>query len=262
MLKFFANTFWIYTPGIFQKVFSRFFSSFFRIRISRFFIIPYCIFFGLGSDYLDQFESESGESAYNSYSDFFKRRYRMTPKLDSNVIWPCEGYLCDWGKFSQKNNSIVKGHVLDLNAVFASDKTVTQNYFFMNIFLHNHNYHRVHAPISGRINQITRIPGDLVFLRPWFYKRDEISYPAIRNERVIFELTDTENRPWYIAMVGGFGVGSIEIVKDIGLGIEVMVGQEIAKFNLGSTVCLATPLNLSFSKFLDTVSVGQNLPII
>lgn len=259
MLKLFANLFWIYTPGVFQKQISRFFSKVFSFKFSRFFILPYCVLFGLSADYLDQFESESGEANYFSYSDFFRRKYKSALQVVNSKIWPCEGYVCDWGLFSSKNRTIVKGETLNLNEIFASEEEITKNYFFLNIFLHNHNYHRVHSPITGTISKITKISGDLIFLRPWFYKRSDVSYPAVRNERYIFEIIDHQQTPWYLAMVGGFGVGSIDVTNNFSVGSFVQAGQEIAKFNLGSTVCLATPVKIKVEGFLETVSAGKEL---
>lgn len=261
MLKLFANIFWLYTPGFFQKYFSMLFSGIFKHPFSRFFISPYCLFFGLSSEYLDLFESEKGLSSYFSYSDFFKRKYKNPPPMASDLIWPCEGFVCDWGSFSDKNFSKVKGQNLDLNTIFNSNPENTRTYFFTNIFLHNHNYHRVHSPIKGHITKITKIPGDLIFLRPWFYKRHEVSYPAFKNERIIFEITDSFEEIWYLAMVGGFGVGTIEISRECLNGGPVHVGQEIAKFDLGSTVCLATPCKIQVHQFLETVSVGQKIEL-
>lgn len=258
-MRYFANLFWIHTSGPFQKNISRIFSSIFSLKLSRLFILPYCLFFALDSEYLDQFESESGESTYFSYGDFFRRKFRMPPLLESSVVWPVEGYICDWGSFAEKNNSVVKGQCIDLNSIFSSDPLMTADYYFVNVFLHNHNYHRVHSPINGTISKITSIPGDLVFLRPWFYKRNDVSYPAFRNERVIYEIKDDKNRPWYVAMVGGFGVGTIESAPTSVVGAKIVVGQEISKFNMGSTVCIASPQKIETQKFLQKVSVGLNM---
>ena len=157
------------------------------------------------------------------------------------------------------NQTIVKGQTLDLNEIFRSNKTQTAKHYFLNIFLHNHNYHRVHAPVSGTITQITKVPGDLIFLRPWFYSRADVSYPAVRNERFVFEITDQYSQKWYLAMVGGFGVGSIDIENGLGLNSAVSVGQEMARFNLGSTVCLATPMEIKVDQFLQIVNPGEEL---
>lgn len=229
------------------------------MKLSKFFILPYCFVYGLQADYLDQFEPESGDGSYKSYSDFFKRKYKSNISVDSEVVWPCEGYVCDWGRFEARRNSLVKGQLLDLNDIFKSSPEQTKGHYFLNIFLHNHNYHRVHMPVKGEIVSIHSIPGDLVFLRPWFYRREDVNYPAYRNERVVFKIKDEAQNFWFLAMVGGFGVGTIEIMPEVQAGSFLSVGTEIAKFNLGSTVCLATPHAIQVDKFLQVVKPGETL---
>ena len=60
-------------------------------------------------------------------------------------------------------------------------------------------------------------------------------------------------------MVGGFGVGSIEIKNSIQIGASVLAGEELGHFNLGSTVCLASPYKISVEKYLQKTSVGQKI---
>jgi phosphatidylserine decarboxylase len=259
MLKWFANYFWLYAPGDFQKKVSTVFATFFKFRFSRYFIFPYGMMFGLSSEYLAQFKSYSENAKYSSFSDFFERRYKTFPTLTSKQIFPCEGYVCDWGSFSDKNSTSVKSQQIDLNTIFLSSQQLTKNYFFTNIFLHNHNYHRIHAPIAGTVLSVRRVPGVLNFLRPWFYERSDISFPAFRNERVIFEIADSDNKIWYVAMVGGFGVGTIELSVNTKVGAGVALGQELAMFKLGSTVCIASPDFLNIEKYLMPVKVGDPL---
>ena len=76
MLRLFAVYIWIYLPGRFQKKVSSFFSFVFQAQFSKLFIVPYCLFFGLDSNYLNQFEPDSETSTYESYSDFFKINYK------------------------------------------------------------------------------------------------------------------------------------------------------------------------------------------
>jgi phosphatidylserine decarboxylase len=257
MLKFFAQAFWRFLPSLIQIKVSSFFSRIFETRISAFFIPVYCYLFKLENSYLNQFQSESGQP-YKSFQDFFRRKFKTTPVISSESIWPCEGYLCDWGIFTEKKDSLVKGQKLDLNEIFKSLPDTTQNHYFSNVFLHNHNYHRVHSPISGVITKITKIPGSLIFLRPWFYSRDTVSLPAFKNERLILQIKDLADRDWWLAFVGGFGVGTIEVSKKIHIGSEVLLGQELGQFNLGSTVCIASPIKQNINKsYLDNVNVGE-----
>jgi phosphatidylserine decarboxylase len=261
MVKLFANLFWLHLPGSFQKYISLCFSCLFEIKISRFFIVPYCAFFGLDADYLDQFIPDHTRGKYRSYSDFFQRKLKQPLLAQSEMIWPCEGYVCDWGNFSTKSQSTIKGQTMNLNSVFHSNSEYTKSHYFVNIFLHNHNYHRIHAPVSGVIKNIQRIPGDLVFLRPWFYRRSDVSYPSIRNERVSIEIMDVHGLSWFLSLVGGFGVGTIETNPNVLIGSHVSVGQELGLFKLGSTVCMASPYDLQPNTYLEQVRVGDGLKL-
>ncbi len=259
MLRLFANFVWTKCSAVFQLRMSNVFSRLFRLRLSTFVIVPYCMALNLGPDYLNQFEPDSGERNYTSYYDFFKRRYRVPPRIDSHTVWPCEGYICDWGPFSGKNHSLVKGQKIDLNDIFLSQDETTRDHYFVNVFLHNHNYHRIHSPVDGTLLSVKRIRGELLFLRPWFYPRGDVSYPAFKNERVVFEIRDRGEKTWYLALVGGFGVGTIETHPDALVGAEVKLGQEIGSFNLGSTVCIAAPYPMQVSGYLQTIAVGERI---
>lgn len=259
MTKFFANFFWIHLPSKLQGLVSYFYSKIFHTRISKLIIIPYCLFFGINSDYLDQFQTERETSEYTSYSDFFRRKYKMGPILEADKVWPCEGYICDWGPFSETRSSVVKGTRIDLNKIFQTQPEDTKNHFFVNVFLHNHNYHRIHSPCELKVEEILNIPGHLNFLRPWFYKRENVSYPAVQNERTIIRFSDKNLNNWYMAIVGGFAVGTILLENNIKPGVILSTGQEIAHFNMGSTLCLALPEKINVEKYLQEVRVGQSL---
>lgn len=75
-------------------------------------------------------------------------------------------------------------------------------------------------------------------LRLRIYKQNP-SLPAFRNERYILHLKDKEERVWYISIVGGPAVGTIEIQESIKLGVAVKKLEELAVFHLGSTCCMA-----------------------
>jgi phosphatidylserine decarboxylase len=257
MLKLFANFLWFHFPGVWQKRISFLFSRVFEWRLSRLLIVPTVLMFGMDADYQDQFESESGSSTYSSYSDFFKRKYKTAPEFATSWGWPCEGYVCDWGPFSLKEITTVKGQSIRPDQIFTSSNWDFQNHFFINVFLHNHNYHRIHAPTNGVIRSITKVEGSLIFLRPWFYPRDRVSMPALRNERVTIEFVDGNLKTWFITFVGGFGVGTIELLPDLKLGSSIAQGQELGKFKLGSTVCIACPYPVQIEKYLGPVSVGK-----
>ena len=259
MVKVFANFFWIYIPTDLQKRISNLFSMFFETKLSRFIIMPYVLIFGLTPDYLSQFESEAGQSSYESYSDFFRRRYKVSPRLQGQAVWPCEGYICDWGPIKDRQSSVIKGQKLSLEEIFSNSLAAYENHYYINIFLHNHNYHRIHMPTEGVIKSVKHVKGGLNFLRPWFYKRDEVSFPAYKNERVSVEFSDGQNQSWILTMVGGFGVGSIALNPDLKIGSVLKMGEELGMFKMGSTVCLACPYDVRVKGYLDKTFVGQSL---
>lgn len=248
-------------PKFAQILISRFFSLIFHCRISTVFIPIYCRFFQLKKAYLEEFRPASGANNYQSFSDFFKRRLRNPFFLIGAMIWPCEGYVCDWGEFEEKEVTNLKGECLSLPQVFGLNGKEIKDYFFTNIFLHNHNYHRIHSPIDGTVEKIHRIPGGLVFLRPWFYDGKTRSFPALCNERVVIELKDSNQKSWWLALVGGFGVGTISIEPGIFAGSKIETGRELGHFELGSTVCMATPCHLKVDHYLEEIRAGSPLPI-
>ena len=227
-IQLFAKSLWNNLSEETHKINSQIFSRFFVSTFSRFMISPYCYFYGISDDYLNYFCPESNSLKYANFGDFFKRKLKALPDNKAQLIWPCEGYVCDWGLFIDKMITTVKGQKISPQSVFQSATPIPGDYFFTNIFLHNHNYHRIHSPISGRITDIKRISGSLTFLRPWFYRKDEVSSPALKNERLNVEILDDENRTWHISMVGGFGVGTIKLSNSIVLNASVNRGEELA----------------------------------
>lgn len=51
-------------------------------------------------------------------------------------------------------------------------------------------------------------------------------------------------RPWYLSIVGGPGVATINISESVQIGAQVSIGSEIASFRIGSTCCIDGPLFL------------------
>ena len=143
-----------------------------------------------------------------------------------------------------------------MHAIFGLEPDdIPASYHFTNVFLHNKNYHRIHAPVRGNISRIQHLAGDLVVLRPWIYKQNP-SLPAFRNERINIDITDEQGNTWFLSVVGGPAVGTIELPDGIAPGEMVEKLDEIATFYLGSTCCMASPFAPSFHKKNSFVKVG------
>ena len=259
--KHFARLVWNPLPGAFQREISHLLSPLYQSSFSRYFIKSFCGRYRLASGELDRYLPASLNADYQSFQDFFTRRLAVPLKVDSDAAWPCQGYVCDYGRVGDLAPVEVKGQVLPIRYIFNRDETaIPDDYFFTNIFMHNHNYHRFHAPINGRVKKIEHLPGQLVFLRPWLYRRSRVSEPSFRNERVVIEIEcERTGKPWFISFVGGMGVGKIRLADSVEIGSRVEVGQEIGLFLLGSTCCMAIPNVIGGLEYLQQVDVGHSL---
>ena len=259
LFKLFSLHLWGSLPAPLQRAFSKLYASVYDKPFSRHFIKLYCSWNYKDPEYLNKFRPASGEDTYQSFQDFFTRVFKTPPKIISEAIWACEGLLCEYGLVSELSLVKVKGQIQHLKTIFGQGGTqIPDHYYFSNVFLHNKNYHRIHAPVSGTVSRIERIPGDLVLLRPWVYP-DKPSLPALRNERVNVDIVDQRGYKWFLSIVGGPAVGTILLTKGLGLGSEVQIGQDIAQFLLGSTCCIASPLPVENAKVGEQVEMGQPL---
>lgn len=243
-----------------QRKSSLVYSKIYNSTISRFIIKPYSQIQYKHKDksYLEKFVPASGNPRYQSFQDFFTRKLKYAPELNGDHTWPCEGIICENGRVDKIPTVKVKGQVRDLRMIFgAAGDSIPGDYHYSNVFLHNRDYHRIHAPVSGKVSRVEHIPGELVLLRPWIYPNDP-SQPALRNERYNVDITDKAGKTWYMSIVGGPAVGTIMLDKKTSLNGQVKVGEEIATFLLGSTCCMASPIKIS-KKVGDNVSIGQAL---
>jgi phosphatidylserine decarboxylase len=121
------------------------------------------------------------------------------------------------------------------------------------LYLSPRDYHRVHMPVDGDLVEMVHVPGRLFSVNPPTTRAVDRLFA--RNERVAFILDTVAGRIAYV-MVGALFVSSVETVwageVTPPAGREVRrwsyragqhrfrKGQEIARFNMGSTVVLLT----------------------
>ena len=251
---------WGGLPAILQRKSSKVYTRLYNTSFSKIFIKPYSRiqYKDREPGYLEQFRPASGNEEYETFQDFFIRKFRQPPKLINDSTWPCEGLLCEYDQVANLQEVKVKKQRQHLRNVFGNGgDNIPDNYFYSNVFLHNRDYHRIHAPTTGTVTRIEHIPGDLVLLRPWIYP-DDPSHPALRNERYNVDITDNMGRTWYLSIVGGPAVGTISLNEKTVIDSTVHAGEEIATFLLGSTCCMASPIPVS-RQIGDSVRIGQVL---
>ncbi len=221
---------------------SRVYTRLYETRASRYLIRPYCSWQYRDRDHHLKFRPGRGKKHYESFQDFFTRDFKAPLKIKSSVAWPCEGVVCDLERSISNKCVDVKGDSRPIRSIFGkSGHKIPKKYSFINIFLHNKNYHHIHAPVSGTITDIERIPGKLLLLRPYAYP-GRPSLPAFHNERVNITLTDSRGRPWFLSIVGGPAVATVELPQKVKMGGKIKIGEKLASFLMGSTCCIAAPL--------------------
>ncbi len=256
--SFLSTKVWGNIPSNLQRKISAKYAGLYAKPFSKYIIPIYLHLNYTDKNYLQKFKPPNKKNNYETFQDFFTREFKNSPMNPSPWVWPCEGLLCDSDKVDKIETVKVKCDTRTIDTIFGLEKnSISQKYFFTNVFLHNKNYHRIHSPITGEITRIQHVPGDLVVLRPWIYSENP-SLPAFRNERYNIDITDEFGRIWHISIVGGPAVGTISLPDYVKVGGNIEKLSEIALFYLGSTCCMASPIAPRFHQKNSFVEVGAS----
>ena len=201
--------------------------------------------------------------SYSSFNTFFTRGLSPEARpitLDEKIILsPVDGAISQIGNI--QNNTIIqaKGKSYTLKHLLVEDELV--NMFsggtFATLYLAPRDYHRIHMPVSGQLSRMIYVPGKLFAVNSHSVRVVDAVFA--KNERVI-NIFDTDIGPMAVVMVGALNVGSMEtvwsgqitpaknrIINDTQFSdndIKLEQGQEMGRFNMGSTVILLLPQNV------------------
>lgn len=197
--------------------------------------------------------------AYRSFNDFFtralKKEARPIAADPSLIVSPVDGTVSQIGEIEDHSILQAKGHRYCLDELLAGDQESIQAYrngSFACIYLAPYNYHRIHVPYAGAIKGNLYVPGELFSVNAATAR----AVPRVfaRNERLICDFETPLGR-MAVILVGALFVGSIETVHcgevnppprrrktavriDTGIGQRFAKGDELGRFNMGSTVVL------------------------
>ncbi len=204
--------------------------------------------------------ADSEPTNYRSFNDFFTRELKPDARPiasgKNTLVSPVDGAVSQSGKIEQGRIFQAKGHDFSLTELVGGDPKVTDMFndgSFVTIYLSPRDYHRIHMPITGTLKKMTHVPGRLFSVSP----STTLNIPRLfsRNERVI-NLFDTEAGPMALIMVGAIFVSSMDTVwagtvtptsrrvttweygRKSSAAIKLQRGQEMGRFNMGSTVIL------------------------
>jgi phosphatidylserine decarboxylase len=216
---------------------------------------------GFKPDMSDAVETEP--AAYPSFNDFFTRALRPgTRPVDTDtraIVSPVDGTVSEAGVLSADRILQAKGHDYTLRALLAGNAAWERTFVggtFATIYLAPYNYHRIHMALDGELRESFYVPGRLFSVN----RTTACLVPGLfsRNERVFCGF-DAASTPWAIILVGALNVGSMATVwhgdvtprkvrevtalpvSDVLAPTALSKGDEMARFNMGSTIILLFP---------------------
>lgn len=200
--------------------------------------------------------AEKNPFQYPTFNAFFTRSLaagkRPIAVGENLIIAPVDGSISGFGLIDAGTLIQAKGHffhVQDLLGGSPRAACFTEG-TFMTFYLSPKDYHRVHMPLSGRLQETCYVPGSLFPV----HKKAVETVPGLfaRNERVI-AFFDTVWGEMAVILVGAMIVGSIAtswggVVAprkghpidrgEVKESIQLKKGDEMGRFQLGSTVIL------------------------
>ncbi len=201
--------------------------------------------------------ARKNRSDYHSLLDFFTRELqpgvRPIAEGEATIACPVDGRVAHVGDIENEQIFQIKGHSYALTDLVGDDYAQAyQNGHATTIYLAPFDYHRIHAPLSAKLIRGRYLPGELNSVSITLL--DKIAGLFAKNERVVLEFAHHEYT-YLLVLVGAVNVGSIETVfhgeicpNDFNdaldlpaSGQRVAKGDEIGRFNLGSTVIFIAP---------------------
>ena len=213
---------------------------------------------------------------YKHFNDFFTRALKdgSRPISDSQLVSPVDGEVSQYGSIKDSLIVQAKGKKYSVESLLAENSKNDLYTSFVTIYLSPKDYHRIHMPLDGSLKSMKYIPGNLFSVNQRTV--DDIDQVFARNERLVCYF-DSDYGEIALVMVGAIFVGSMETswegqitppynksVKTFEYDsrqIKLSNGDELGRFNMGSTVILLLPHNVSKMnfEFNKTLKMGQSL---
>jgi phosphatidylserine decarboxylase len=207
--------------------------------------------------------SEAAEpdiASYPTFNEFFTRALRpgVRPLAQADLVCPVDGAISQFGAMDRNLIIQAKGHHYLTTALLGGDDELATQFdhgSFATLYLSPKDYHRVHMPCDGRLVRMIHIPGALFSVNPATAR----GVPGLfaRNERVVC-VFESALGSFVLALVGATIVGSVATVwhgvvtpprvQEVRewhyhghRQVELKQGDEMGRFQLGSTVVMLFP---------------------
>lgn len=206
---------------------------------------------------LTEAERTSAED-YRSVNDFFTRSLAANARpIDDHpqsIVSPADGKISQSGSLEHNQIIQAKGYDYTVEALLGGDISLAKSFYngdFAVVYLSPKDYHRIHMPMEGKLLGMTYVPGDLFAVNPATVRM--VPNLFARNERLVLSF-ETAIGPMVLVMVGAIFVGSMETVWQGKItpaygtslkywdytdqSLHFAKGEEIGRFNMGSTVVM------------------------
>ena len=219
---------------------------------------------------IDLSEAEHPLESYESIGALFSRRLRPGVRpIGKGIVHPADGRLSECGVIENQRCIQAKGKDYGIAELLgdAESAKIFEGGTYMTYYLCPTDYHRVHAPVDGRLTWLTHSPGDMWPVNEWSVNAIFDLFPT--NERVSVGIETEEGRV-ALVMVAATNVGNMTMTFDSEIrtnsrllrqasgsgqdvpsprsrkstakfydpAIGIRKGDEIGVFNMGSTVVM------------------------
>lgn len=226
---------------------------------------------------VDMSEAEEPDiEYYQTFNEFFTRPLkpgiRPIAPGENTLACPCDGVISQAGPIRAGAILQAKGRGYSVLELLGGDKQLATHFAngrFATIYLAPRHYHRLHMPLAANLVKMIHVPGRLFSVADWTVR--EIPRLFARNERLAC-CFDTAAGRIVMVLVGALNVSAIETVWS-GLVIpprgrkisdydyshtrkEIAKGEEMGRFNMGSTLILLTGDNVEWQS---NIAAGENV---
>lgn len=196
---------------------------------------------------------EENPKAYVNFNDFFIRQLKpqCRPMAEADIVSPVDGFLSEMGAIHSGTLLQAKGREYSLIELLGGHQKHSDCFnqgLYATFYLSPSDYHRIHMPITGTVQEMVYIPGKLFSVQPATARMKPNLFS--RNERLVVYF-DTAIGPMAMVLVGATIVGAIgtswygDIKRSQHIQhftqdppMTLMKGDEMGYFKLGSTVIL------------------------
>lgn len=218
--------------------------------------------------FIDKYQVDMSEAAdpepynYKNFNAFFTRELKAGARpiceSASAIACPADGAISQLGDIKNGRIFQAKGQDYNLMELVGGDVELAEQFAdgkFATVYLSPKDYHRVHMPMTGTLNRMIYVPGDLFSVNN--STAENVPRLFARNERAVC-IFDTDVGPMAVILVGAMIVAGIETVwagqvapikRQIQTHLyqqqqepfQLNKGDELGRFKLGSTAIVLFP---------------------